>query len=464
MGLLRDFKAFIESEHLFQAKDHLLLAVSGGVDSVVLCELCRQAGLNFSIAHCNFQLRGAESGRDEDFVRDLAKKYQVTFHVKRFDTESYAQQHKLSIQVAARNLRYEWFRELLSQFQARKVLTAHHANDNIETVLMNFFKGTGITGLRGILPKQGDLVRPLLFARKEALQRFAEENKLQWVEDSSNATDKYTRNYIRHQLMPVITTIYPQAETNLLSGIHRFREAEFLYRQTIEKLTGKLVEKKGEELYIPILKLKNTRAAGTMLYEILHPLNFTPKQTEEALHLLESETGKYIASATHRIFKNRNWLIIAPNNAILAENILIEQHHPIIQFALGTLHFSKQPLPVGQSNPTSYGRRRLAAGDANLQLPTSHNIAFLNAAEIKYPLILRKWKPGDYFYPLGMRKKKKLARFLIDNKLSATEKEKTWVLEMDKKILWVIGQRIDDRFKLTPGAKEIVRIECTFNA
>lgn len=447
MSLLKDFKAFVTKENLFQPKDHLLLAVSGGIDSVVLCELCKQAGYNFSIAHCNFQLRGEESVRDENFVRSLAQGYGVRFHVQHFDTEAYARQHKLSIQVAARNLRYQWFRELLSQFQIQKLLTAHHANDNIETLLMNFFKGTGITGLRGILPKQGDVVRPLLFATKEIIKQFAEENKLQWVEDSSNASDKYTRNYIRHQLMPLITEVYPQAESNLLSNIHRFREAEYLYRQAIEKLTKKLVEKKGEELHIPILKLQNTNAAATILYEILHPLNFTPKQTEEALHLIESETGKYLASSTHRIFKNRNWLIIAPNDTTIAENIVIEEGETSVRFALGELNFKHDDL------------KGLSAILTGVEGASANNIALLDAVEIKYPLVLRKWKPGDYFYPLGMRKKKKLARFFIDNKLSATDKEKAWVLETDKKIIWVIGHRIDDRFRVSANTKKIMRIE-----
>ena len=441
MELLKDFKAFVTKENLFQPKDHLLLAVSGGVDSVVLCELCHRAGYSFSIAHCNFQLRGEESVRDENFVRGLAARYGVRIHVKHFETEAYAGQHKLSIQVAARNLRYQWFRELLSQFQIQKLLTAHHANDNIETILMNFFKGTGITGLRGMLPKQGDIVRPLLFAIKETIKQFAEENKLNWVEDSSNAQDKYTRNFIRHQLMPVITGMYPQAESNLISNIQRFREVELLYRQTIEKHLKKLVEQKGAELHIPILKLKSTNAAATILYEILHPLNFTPKQSEEALQLTESETGKYVASSTHRIFKNRNWLIIAPNDTTVAENIIIEEGQTSVQFAVGSLNFKYEP-------PTS-----------NFQPPTSNNIALLDAADIKYPLILRKWKPGDYFYPLGMRKKKKLARFFIDNKLSSTDKETTWVLEMDQKIIWIVGQRIDDRFKITPNTKSMLQIE-----
>jgi tRNA(Ile)-lysidine synthase len=436
MGLLQAFKAFISGEHLFQSKDHLLLAVSGGVDSVVLCELCRQAGYNFSIAHCNFQLRGEESTRDESFVRNLAGHYSVPFHVKHFDTQAYAQQHKCSIQVAARELRYEWFQTL----GAKYILTAHHLNDNIETVLMNFFKGTGITGLRGILPKQGNIVRPLLFASKEELKEFATGNNLQWVEDSSNAADKYTRNFIRHKLIPLVTEIFPQAESNLSNNIQRFRESDYLYQRSINKLIKKVAEQKGAELHIPILKLQKTNVASTILFELLNPLGFTSKQTAEALHLLHSETGRYIASGTHRIFKNRNWLIIAPNETTLAEHILIEEGQHSVQFAIGSLQLTPEPI------------------DPSTQ-PPAPNIAFIDAGEISYPLILRRWQPGDYFYPLGMRKKKKLARFFIDNKLSTTEKEKTWVIESGKKILWIIGRRIDNRFRITPQTKKILKIE-----
>ena len=222
MSLLQDFKAFIVKEDLFQPKDNLLLAVSGGVDSVVLCELCRQAGYDFSIAHCNFQLRGEESTRDENFVRELAQRYDVPLHVKHFKIEK-------SIQVTARELRYAWFQTL----GAKYILTAHHLNDNVETVLMNFFKGTGITGLRGILPKQGNIVRPLLFASKEDIKQFAEENNISWVDDSSNADDKYTRNFIRHNIMPHISA------TNIANNIERFRETEYLYRQSIDQLIKK---------------------------------------------------------------------------------------------------------------------------------------------------------------------------------------------------------------------------------
>ena len=456
MNLLEKFKAYIKQQNLFQPKDKLLLAVSGGVDSVVLCELCKQAGYDFTIAHCNFQLRGEESDRDENFVKELGKKYAVEVLVKKFETEKHAAENKLSIQVAARELRYTWFNELLTKIKsdlnpegyngqlptANVFLTAHHANDNIETLLMNFFKGTGINGLHGILPKQGKIIRPLLFAKKEVLTEFASANNLKFVEDSSNALDKYTRNYFRNQLIPDLQKIFPQVDDNLINNIERFREIEILYQQSVHLTKKKLLEPKGNEIHIPVLKLLKTVPLKTILYEIIKDYGFTPHQTEETIALLKSETGKYIQSATHRVLKNRNWLIISPVESTETENILIEEKDKLVEFQQGKL--SVELLSTTNHKPQ-----------------TTNQIAQLNAAEIKFPLLLRKRKPGDYFYPLGMQKKKKLSRFFIDQKLSLTQKEKIWVIEMDKKIIWVVGLRIDDRFKITDRTKNILQLSLT---
>jgi len=454
MHLLKNFTEFIKKENLFQTKDKLLLAVSGGVDSVVLCELCKQAGYDFVIAHCNFQLRGEESDRDEHFVRELSEKYKVQIFVKKFKTKDYAEKNKLSIQVAARQLRYEWFNYLIGNKQYAKsneeidncqlpianwIVTAHHANDNIETLLMNFFKGTGVSGLRGILPKNGKIVRPILFAKKEELISFANENRLVFVEDSSNASDKYTRNYFRHQLIPIIKEVFPQVEYNIINNMLRFQDIEILYHQSILLHKKKLLEKKGEEIHIPVLKLLQSEPQVTIVYEIIKAFGFTAKQTDEVIKLLTSESGKYIQSLTHRVFKNRKWLIIAPLNNIIAENILIETANCIVNFKNGKLKLEK-------------------FSPDDLLLANGNSIAQLDADEIFYPLLLRKWKQGDYFYPLGMNKKKKLSRFLIDQKLSLTEKENIWVVEMNKKIIWVVGKRIDDRFKITPKTKTILKI------
>ncbi len=438
MHLLQKFTDFIKKENLFQAKDRLLLAVSGGVDSVVLCELCKQAGFDFVIAHCNFQLREDESGRDEQFVRELAKKYSSEIFVKKFETEKYAEQNKLSIQVAARELRYEWFNSLIGD-EIKYILTAHHANDNIETLLMNFFKGTGINGLQGILPKQANVIRPLLFAKKEEFLEFAKENGLSYVEDSSNASDKYTRNYFRNQLIPSIQKVFPQVEENLINNIQRFTEIQTLYQQSIDLHKKKLLEKKGEEIHIPVFKLLKSQPLPTIVYEIVKDFGFTSNQTDEVIKLLKSDSGKYVQSPRHRVLKNRNWLIVTPVNTEISENVLIEEKDKEIKFLSGKLEIKKALVAV-------------------YKLSANENIAQLDADEITFPLLLRKWKQGDYFYPLGMNKKKKLSRFFIDQKMSMTEKENTWVIEMNKKIVWVVGKRIDNRFKITGKTKNILLI------
>jgi len=436
MDLIESFRSYIAQHHLFSSGNRLLIAVSGGVDSVVLCELCHQAGYHFEIAHCNFQLRGEESQRDEKFVRSLAEKYQVKIWVRHFDTTDYAAFHKLSIQEAARELRYAWFNEILEEHNFSFLLTAHHLDDSIETSLMNFFKGTGIAGLRGILPRQGKIIRPLLFAGKQELQDYALHHSLQWVEDSSNESDKYTRNYFRHQVIPFIRKIYPGVEKNLTQNLTRFRDTELLYQQSIEWYKKKLLTVKENEVHIPVLKLQQVAPFTTVLYEIIREFGFSAAQTNEVAALLESDSGRYVQSLTHRIIRNRAWLIIVPVKTAEASIIPIEK--------TGKYYFPGGSLELSPAK--------------NSQPETDRYIACLDAASIHFPLILRPWKTGDYFYPLGMTKKKKLARFFIDQKLSMPEKENTWVLEMDKKIIWVVGRRIDNRFKLKETTKDILRI------
>ena len=476
MNLLSSFQQCIKKENLFQPKQRLLLAVSGGVDSVVLCELCQQAGYDFAIAHCNFQLRKEESDGDEKFVEALAKKYAVEYFVKKFDTEKYAAQNKISIQVAARELRYDWFNFLVEANKAdgskkmtddRKekitdvsknllfkktgyqlstinyILTAHHADDNIETILMNFFKGTGINGLKGILPKQKNVLRPLLFAGKEDILLFAKENGLAYREDSSNSSDKYTRNYFRNQLIPGLQKVFPQVKENLLDNAERFREINTLYNLSIENTKKKLIIFEGKEMHLPVLKLLKTAALHSVLFEIIKEVGFTAAQTNEVLKLLNSESGKYIQSPTHRILRNRKWLIISPLNDLEANHFLIKEKDTVIIFSGGKLSIEKEVNPG--------------------KIQADKNAAQLDALQIQFPLILRKWKTGDYFYPLGMQKKKKLSRFFIDQKLSLNEKQQAWVIESDKKIIWVVGHRIDDRFKIKDGSANILKFSLTFS-
>jgi len=441
MNLIFRFNEFISKNNLFSQKDRLLLAVSGGVDSVVLGELCKKSGYDFAIAHCNFQLRGNDSDRDEKFVRGLAEKYEVQFHGIKFDTRAIASERKISTQEAARELRYSWFEEIRTVSGYKYILTAHHADDNIETVLMNFFRGTGISGIRGIESKHGFIVRPLLFARRAELENFLSEKKLEHVSDFTNEQDDYTRNYFRNKVIPLIQKSFPEVNENLLANITRFKETELLYRQSIQLHKKKLLEVKGKEIHIPVLKLKKTEPLHSIVYEIISDYGFSSPQVSEIISLLESESGKYVQSLSHRIIKNRNWLIIAPNQSTEAEMVIIEGTGNW-SFAGGNLKIEIAPAP-GSS------------------IKASNDLACLDADEVEFPLLVRKWKPGDYFYPLGMKKKKKLSRFFIDQKFSKTEKEKIWIIEMNKKIAWIAGHRIDDRFKVTEKTKKVVNIHLT---
>ena len=320
MNLQERFIQHLKQFTFIQKQQKQLLAVSGGVDSIVLCDLMFAAGYDFVIAHCNFQLRGAESERDEQFVRGLGEKYGKEVLVKKFDADKYSLENKVSIQVAARELRYKWFFEIISgeylmfnnqypvlneelatrnsqltihnspltTYQIHHILTAHHANDNIETLQMNFFKGTGISGLHGILPIQGKIFRPLLFAKKDELVAYAKEKHLPFVEDSSNLTDKYTRNFFRHNLFPMLKEIYPNVEDNLLNNIQRLTEDEELYKQAVEQHKKKLLEIKGNEEYIPVLKLQKTSPVSTNIFEIIKEYAFTSDSVQEVIELLES--------------------------------------------------------------------------------------------------------------------------------------------------------------------------------
>jgi tRNA(Ile)-lysidine synthase len=436
--LLTRFVHNIVEKKLFAPSDRLLIAVSGGVDSIVLCDLCRNAGFDFEIAHANFQLRGEDSVADEHFVKDLAGQLRVPVHVKKFDTPAYAGEKKFSIQVAARELRYEWFNELLDS-GPRLLLTAHHADDNIETVLMNFFRGTGITGLRGMLAKHDRIVRPLLFASKKDILAYARERKLSWREDISNTSDKYSRNYFRNAIIPMVYKIYPEAEANLVHNISRFAEAEELFCQAVEQHKKKLLELKGHEVHIPILKLTKLSPLHTILFEVIKDYGFSSHQVSEIIHLTQAKQGRYVQSSSHRIIRNRNWLIIAPVNNENGIHIVIDDDDREVNFSGGKLRIDSRDTD-------------------NINFSNDVHVAELDERRIKFPLLLRKWKAGDYFYPLGMKKKKKISRFLIDNKLSKTDKEKLYVIESDKKICWVVGMRIDERFKVTAGTKKVLKL------
>lgn len=431
-------QSYIRREQLFDPSRRLLLAVSGGRDSVVLTHLCVHAGLSIGIAHCNFKLRGVESERDEQFVRQLAAKYDVPFYSMQFDTAAYAEAHRQSIQVAARELRYMWLEKVRQVEGYDLIATAHHMQDNVETLWMNISKGTGMAGLHGILPKQGLLVRPLLFATREDISAYAEEHLLEHVEDSSNATDKYTRNFFRHRVLPVLEEAYPQVVKNTGASIQRFREAEMLYRQALSLHRRNLLEQRKQEYFIPVNKLKKAEPLHTIVYELLKPFHCSPAQAAQVVELLYSEPGKWVATPAYRIVRDRKWLIITPLEAAASTFFVIEE---------------------GQETVLLPGRQLHIKTTTGMQISDDPCMAYIDKQQLHFPLILRRWKQGDYFYPLGMTKKKKLSRFFIDQKLPLPEKEKVWVLESQKKIVWIAGMRIDNRFRITPGTKEVLKIE-----
>ncbi|MET0638353.1 MAG: tRNA lysidine(34) synthetase TilS [Chitinophagaceae bacterium] len=440
MNLLKRFTDYISNEKLFTSEHLLIVAVSGGVDSIVLSDLCYQAGFRTELVHCNFRLRGEMSEADELFVRQFAESRNLPLQVKSFDTQLYSESKKLSIQVAARELRYGWFEELIRQSGGpamARLLTAHHLDDNTETMLMNFFKGTGIAGLRGIRPLNGWLVRPLLFAQKQELVDYATINGLSWRNDHSNEENKYTRNFFRNQLIPMISSVFPEVEANMADNQRRFAGIEILYQEAVRMKLKKLMVVKNNEVHVPIRKLLLTPALETISWEIFRQYGFQSQAIPLILHLCQSESGKYISSSTHRVIRNRNWLVIAP----------LKQEEPglIVIDEPGTYPYAGGVLVVTEE---SFGGQQVDLGTS---------AALADADEIKFPLLLRPWKAGDYFYPLGMKKKKKLARFLIDLKVSKTEKEKVWVIESQKKIIWVVRHRLDDRFRVTGSTSSVIR-------
>ncbi|HEY8958554.1 tRNA lysidine(34) synthetase TilS [Chitinophaga sp.] len=437
--LVTDLAAYISRQQLFDPAQKVLLAVSGGVDSVVMARLFKNAGYHAGIAHCNFQLRGEESERDEAFVRDLAAALELPLHVVKFDTHAYVEEHRVTIQVAARELRYRWLEEIRAANGYAFIATAHHMQDSVETALMNFAKGTGIAGLHGILPRQELLVRPLLFAEKDKLVAYAAMNNISFVEDSSNITDKYTRNYFRHQVIPRLQEAFPGVVKNIAGTIERVKEAEILYQEALAKHRKRLLFQQGNTWMVPVLKLQKTVPLQTIAWELFRSFGCTSAQTQQVLSLLESESGRFVDTGSHRIVRNRQWLLITPLATAVSPLVVIEPGQQHIHFGGGQLQVREQER-------------------GNAGIPAAPETAWLDAARVKFPLILRKWKQGDYFYPLGMPKKKKVSRFLIDQKLSMPQKENVWVLESDKRIVWLVGMRVDDRVKIRPGTKQVLSI------
>jgi len=434
---------------------HFIIAVSGGVDSIVLATLMQQMGAKCSIAHANFQLRGDESNRDESFVQAFATKMDMPFLTKRFDTLAFAEQYKMGIQQAAREIRYAWFESLIKEMDLQSktkivLLTAHHADDQVETVLMQFFRGTGLHGLTGIpairthqqnplATDHIDLIRPLLPFSKVNIKDFAKSNALDFVEDSSNLKNDYTRNLIRNQLIPQMETIYPNVNQQVLDTISRLKEAEAIVDATVAAYWKKHIRfPKG----IPTIELTSwnqLKGNATYIWGLLQAYGFKATQLKEIHKIAGASKGAFIASSSHRLIKWDNQIQIVSNQ----EDKVYET-------------ISKDQQVVD----TLFGKLQLEWIDnmEALNVDTSATMAYLDAEQLSWPLLNRSWVATDYFYPLGLRKKKKLNHFLGSLKLSPAIKSRTTVLCSDSKIAWVVGQRIDDRFKITPNTKSVVKI------
>lgn len=441
MELLNRFIKNIEGLKLADKQHKLLLAVSGGVDSMVLADLCLKAGYSFAIAHCNFGLRGNDSDLDEQLVIDWAAKNNIVCYNTRFDTKQACEDMGKGTQETARILRYEWFDKLMNEHRFHRLVTAHHANDNAETLLMHLFKGTGISGLHGIPIRNGYKIRPLLFARKEEIREYATANKIAFREDVSNDTDDYLRNAVRLHVIPAAEKWFPNIIDNVSNSIQRFAEAEQIYRGAIEKQKKQLKEHRGNDIYIPVLKLQKAEPLYTICYELFNEYGFTSAQIPHIVQLLSSESGRYISSATHRIIRDRNFLIVT----LLPESGQADM-----------MHVDAVPCTLHAGNREMYFDLLTKPADVN----TGNDIALIDAAKVNFPLTIRKWRTGDYFYPLGMgMKKKKLSKFFIDNKIPVHEKEHVWVVESNKRIVWVAGMRLDERFKITANTIDVLRIQ-----
>jgi len=437
--MLQKVSGFIQSHSLCQPESRILAAVSGGIDSTVLCEVLHQLKFDFAIAHCNFGLRAEEAEADQLFVKKLAKKYDVPFFTENFNTRAFAAQEKLSTQMAARTLRYEWFETVRQQEGYDYIATAHHSNDTTETILLHLTKGTGIAGLHGIPPKNGHIIRPLLPVTKDDIYEFVTANKIIWREDSSNETTKYQRNKIRHEVIPVLKEINPSLEETMQHTAERVSHAEAIVVAYIEQLREQSVKEAEDAVYISLVPLRNATGLPVVLHELLRPFNFSYTVVLELAAALEGISGKQFDSPTHTLVKDRDQLVLTPRNISSFGSILIQDG--ATGAAAGHVHFSIRYIDA-----------------AAYKLNTKPHVAALDAGQLTFPLKLRTWQEGDWFVPLGMNGKKKISDLLIDKKVPANLKPQTLVLVSEQSVAWVVGLRPDNRFKVTDKTEQVVEI------
>ena len=433
---MRDkFNKHITHTFPFLKESKVLVAVSGGIDSVVLTHLCTTLGLNISLAHCNFNLRGKESDADEDFVIEFADELELEVFIQNFDTQDYARSHSLSLQMAARQLRYSWFDELSNQLNFDSILTAHHADDNLETFLINLSRGTGLEGLTGIPEINGKVIRPLLPFSRQEIENYAKNQGLQWREDSSNVSEKYLRNKIRHQVIPELKEINPKFLQNFLTTQKYLEKSKKLLDQTVNEVFTKVAKQvSANEIHYSISELKKLQPIETYMFELFKAYQFTA--WNDIVELLDAQTGKYITSKTHRLLKNRTQLILTSLKSSDDTEIPIRVNTQEVETPAGLLQIEKVEKIE----------------------KTSTNSIYVDKDLLKFPITVRLWQNGDYFYPFGMQGKKKLSKFFKDEKYSIVDKENAYVLSSENSIVWVLNKRPDDRFKVTDKTKNILKI------
>ena len=434
--MLQKFQSHIFQNFPFLSGKKLLLATSGGLDSMVMVDLFHKLSFEIAIAHCNFQLRGVESFEDQNFVQHYAEVNEIKLFVTQFDTEAFAKDYKLSTQVAARELRYNWFHELLETENFDYVLTAHHADDNLETFLINLVRGTGLDGLTGIPAKNENVIRPLLLFSRQEIEQYAKEDNIDWREDSSNALDKYLRNKIRHNLIPILKEL----NTDFLSSFHKtqvyLQESKTMVEDASIMVYQQVAKEIGEDIHFDLNKLQQLPNYKSYLYQWLREFGFSA--WDDIYDLVESQSGKQVFSNEFRLLKNRGFLILSPINIEdKKEEYYIFKDQKEIDSPLN-LSFSKvADIGIG-----------------------SNRAIFVDEDKLHFPLVLRRWKEGDSFQPFGMEgKSKKVSKIFKDEKLSLIDKENTWLLCSDDIIVWIIGIRQDERFKIGKTTKNRIKIQ-----
>ena len=439
MTFKNNFSKFIVENNLFIKDDKIILAMSSGLDSVVLARLFYDSKITFAIAHCNFQLRENDSQLDEKFAKNLAKKYDVPFYSIQFETKKIAKKNKKSIQEIARNLRYQWFEDLRAEIKFDKIATAHHLSDSIETFFINASRGTGLSGLKGIPLKNNHIIRPLLFASREEITDYAKQKKLKWREDISNESDNYLRNRIRHHIIPVFKKENPSFEKGMSSTLAMFRFADEIQKTFLENWKKKHVKKSNEgTIIIPLKTIDQFAFPVELLSALLHSYGIT---NLDAKKIMAASSGKIFKSRNYNLLYDRGHLLLRSLHLLENPSILLSSFPDILSIGTNSFHF------------------KLINVSKLEEIPKSEFVHVLDAGLLKLPLTIRPWKAGDIFHPLGMTSRKKVSDFLIDKKINIFEKEMVHVLLSNSDIVCIFGHRIDNRYKITEDTTTVLHIE-----